>query len=150
MGLLWPIFWRSFFFGDIDISAFFVSWSTGCSYGIFTYFNIFQLLDFHSGLGVHQYGCVWKCVPLNPMVLLIIIPIKNCYFIGGIHHFQTNPYSTWISPGLDPSCMEPMFADVQKNNTDTMMFDLKKCAAYVAYNDCKSMGKKTQAISWSW
>ena len=28
-------------------------------------------------------GCVWKCcVPLNPMVLLIIIPFLNGYFIG--------------------------------------------------------------------
>ena len=26
------------------------------------------------------------------MVLLIIIPMKNCYFIGGIPHFQTYPY----------------------------------------------------------
>ena len=31
------------------------------------------------------YGCVWKCcVPLNPMVLLIIIPFLNGYFIGNI------------------------------------------------------------------
>ena len=27
------------------------------------------------------------------MVLLIIIPMKNGYFIGGIPHFQTYPYS---------------------------------------------------------
>ena len=34
---------------------------------------------------VHGCGCVWKCcVPLNPMVLLIIIPMKNGYFIGNI------------------------------------------------------------------
>ena len=26
------------------------------------------------------------------MVLLIIIPFLNGYFIGGIHHFQTYPY----------------------------------------------------------
>ena len=40
-----------------------------------------------------RYGCVWKCcVPLNPMVLLIIIPMKNGYFIGNIPYFQTNPY----------------------------------------------------------
>ena len=31
------------------------------------------------------------CVPLNPMVLLIIIPMKNGYFIGNIPYFQTNP-----------------------------------------------------------
>ena len=47
----------------------------------------------------------WKCLPsthmglsenrLNPYtqwVLLIIIPMKNGYFIGGIPHFQTYPY----------------------------------------------------------
>ena len=31
-------------------------------------------------------------VPLHPMVLLIISPTKNGYFIGGIPHFQTYPY----------------------------------------------------------
>ena len=31
-------------------------------------------------------GCVWKwLVALNPLVLLIIIPMKNCYFIGKIN-----------------------------------------------------------------
>ena len=34
----------------------------------------------------YPYGCVWKCcVPLNPMVLLIIIPFLNGYFIGNIN-----------------------------------------------------------------
>ena len=32
------------------------------------------------------------CTPLYPMVLLIIIPMKNGYFIGNIQYFQTNPY----------------------------------------------------------
>ena len=36
------------------------------------------------------------CTPLYPMVLLIIIPMKNGYFIGKYweytQHFQTNPY----------------------------------------------------------
>ena len=38
-------------------------------------------------------GCVWKCcVPLNPMVLLIIIPMKNGYFIGNIPNiFRIKP-----------------------------------------------------------
>ena len=41
------------------------------------------------------YGCVWKwLVPLNPMVLLIIIPFLNGYFIGNILYFQTNPYGS--------------------------------------------------------
>ena len=38
-------------------------------------------------------GLSENSAPLHPMVLLIIIPMKNGYFIGGIHHFQTYPYS---------------------------------------------------------
>ena len=34
------------------------------------------------------------CTPINPMVLLIIIPFLNGYFIGNIPYFQTNPYIT--------------------------------------------------------
>ena len=43
----------------------------------------------------NSYGCVWKCcVPLNPMVLLIIIPMKNGYFIGKINPtFSDKPIS---------------------------------------------------------
>ena len=63
-------------------------------------------------------GCVWKCcVPLNPMVLLIIIPMKNGYFIGNINptfsdkpirNFSTSALSTETAPpgrlrkGRDP------------------------------------------------
>ena len=38
-------------------------------------------------------GLSENSVPLHPMVLLIIIPMKNGYFIGGIPYFQTYPYS---------------------------------------------------------
>ena len=38
-------------------------------------------------------GLSENSVPKNPMVLLIIIPMKNGYFIGGIPHFQTYPYA---------------------------------------------------------
>ena len=37
-------------------------------------------------------GLSENSVPLNPMVLLIIIPFLNGYFIGGMPHFQTNPH----------------------------------------------------------
>ena len=37
-------------------------------------------------------GVSENSVPLKPMVLLIIIPMKNGYFIGNILYFQTNPY----------------------------------------------------------
>ena len=36
-------------------------------------------------------GVSENSVPLNPMVLLIIIPFLNGYFIGNIPYFQTNP-----------------------------------------------------------
>ena len=41
------------------------------------------------------YGFVWKCcVPLNPMVLLIIVPMKMAISLGILtKHFQTNPYT---------------------------------------------------------
>ena len=48
----------------------------------------------------HGDGCVWKCcVPLNPMVLLIIIPFLNGYFIGNIPNIfrQTQMYWRHIS-----------------------------------------------------
>ena len=40
---------------------------------------------------------IWVCLkmvstPFYPMVLLIIIPFLNGYFIGNIPYFQTNPY----------------------------------------------------------
>ena len=41
-------------------------------------------------------GLSENSVPLHPMVLLIIIPMKNCYFIGNIPNFQTNPYEILI------------------------------------------------------
>ena len=47
---------------------------------------------------------VWKCcVSLNPMVLLIIIPFLNGYFIGNIPYFQTNPHSRCLFCKLFPS-----------------------------------------------
>ena len=54
-------------------------------------------------------GLIWVCLkmlakPLNPMVLLIIIPMKNGYFIGNIPYFQTNPFRK-----LGRSCTLPWF-----------------------------------------
>ena len=37
-------------------------------------------------------GLSENSVANDPMVLLIIIPFLNGYFIGGIPHFQTNPF----------------------------------------------------------
>ena len=41
-------------------------------------------------------GVSENSVPLNPMVLLIIIPMKNGYFIGNIPHFQTYPFLKFL------------------------------------------------------
>ena len=46
----------------------------------------FQVMTSYGYVGVSE-----NSVPLNPMVLLIIIPMKNGYFIGNIPYFQTNP-----------------------------------------------------------
>ena len=43
------------------------------------------------------------CTPFYPMVLLIIIPILNGYFIGNIPYFQTNPYECWETLATDIS-----------------------------------------------
>ena len=46
-------------------------------------------------------GLSENSVPLNPMVLLIIIPMKNCYFIGNINPtFSDKPTPT--EPGTSP------------------------------------------------
>ena len=42
------------------------------------------------------------CTPLYPMVLLIIIPMKNGYFIGNIPYFQTNPCGGLLKNGDTP------------------------------------------------
>ena len=73
--------------------------------------NTYKAISFHmrsifpwfsTNWYIHIYGCVWKCcVPLNPLVLLIIIPMKNCYFIGNIPYFQTNPYVNNRTFGLN-------------------------------------------------
>ena len=46
-------------------------------------------------------GVSENSVPLNPMVLLIIIPIKWLFHWEYTQHFQTNPYGTHIVPCKD-------------------------------------------------
>ena len=64
------------------------------------------------GLGTASswLGFVWKCcVPLHPMVLLIIIPMKNGYFIGNINPtFSDKAIKVWRSaPDLAKLCIVP-------------------------------------------
>ena len=50
---------------------------------------------------------IWVCLKMlctpKPNDLIIIIPMKNGYFIGNIPYFQTNPYQNPVnSPSLMP------------------------------------------------
>ena len=58
-------------------------------------------------------GVSENSVPLNPMVLLIIIPMKNGYFIGNInptfsgpnpHELSLAPASKHLTPSRDMNC----------------------------------------------
>ena len=62
------------------------------SRGVTVLFNVPQpQLDFFG-----PYGCVWKCrVPLNPMVLLIIIPIKWLFHWNIYPIFRQTHIETW-------------------------------------------------------
>ena len=46
-------------------------------------------------LGIVYMGVSETSVPLNPMVLLIIIPIKWLFHWEYTQHFQTNPYMVY-------------------------------------------------------
>ena len=55
-----------------------------------------------------QLGVLLKMVstPKNPMVLLIIIPMKNCYFIGNIHEYTLFSDKPNYCSGPEPThCM---------------------------------------------
>ena len=55
----------------------------------------------------HHLGVSENSVPLNPMVLLIIIPMKNGYFIGKINPtFSDKPIC------LDPECCKVSHSDL--------------------------------------
>ena len=66
------------------------------------------------------------CTPFYPMVLLIIIPFLNGYFIGNIPYFQTNPYWRmdflickfwWFGddPHVCPRICHPAFQMIRSN-----------------------------------
>ena len=67
--------------------------------GMFAWANLIasaaaQVTEHHrTYMGVSE-----NSVPLNPMVLLIIIPFLNGYFIGSIPYSQTNPHDGWDLP----------------------------------------------------
>ena len=60
--------------------------------------NVINYVHFRKNTKSTSYmGVSENSVPLHPMVLLIIIPFLNGYFIGGIPHFQTYPYVLFYS-----------------------------------------------------
>ena len=51
-------------------------------------------------------------IPIKPMVLLMIIPFLNGYFIGNIPYFQSNPWIFHNFPAIGvPRCMEIRMVD---------------------------------------
>ena len=65
------------------------------------------MVIFHSyvslpeGIKIIIWVCLkMLCTPFYPMVLLIIIPFLNGYFIGNIAYFQTKPFYIIIINGL--------------------------------------------------
>ena len=86
--------------------------------------------------GSRIYGFVWKCrvpscTPKNPMVLLIIIPMKNGYFIGGIPHFQTYTYKNiTLQKSLG---LRLTFLNMKKiEETDSFFFSIQILAFFVS------------------
>ena len=59
--------------------------------GIFNGSVVFARCQIASNSCLLHVGVSENSVALNPMVLLIIIPCLNGYFIGNIPYFQTNP-----------------------------------------------------------
>ena len=69
--------------------------SWGCSHNKCTPSGSFKLAShvYYTYIYIHM-GVSENSVPLNPMVLLIIIPMKNGYFIGNINPtFSDKPIS---------------------------------------------------------
>ena len=105
------------------------------------------LCPWNSGINWVWYGCVWKCcVPLNPMVLLIIIPMKNGYFIGNInptfsdtpilnqrcslltHH--KNSHVSFLA-GVDVQKMEQAWNWVSLRSTCSRLLEMHGSARYI-------------------
>ena len=101
--------------------------------------------------------------PLYPMVLLIIIPMKNGYFIGNIPYFQTNPYgmschkvvirsaplrSSWISgPASDQSSR---FIKVFPTSTlDSKILPSFKCLVWLK-SLCFCQIYESSCIQYNW
>ena len=93
-----------------------------------------------------SYGCVWKCcVPLNPMVLLIIIPIKwlfhweyTLFSDTAIYHLRLNYWCVlrrvagWVAGGC---CDDEITSD-----------DWDHSRKFPAFSTSKYKGKKRHAF----
>ena len=91
-------------------------------------------------------GCVWKCcVPLNPMVLLIIIPMKNGYFIGNIPYFQTNPCCFMVIWDVHGWSLRNFRQDMQDPRLDHRILDKEK--TLITTERCMLL--PTQDIIWA-
>ena len=94
------------------------------------------------------FGCVWKCcVPLKPMVLLIIIPFLNGYFIGNIPYFQTNPFG---SASGSSSCWCHLAPFAPHGWSQSERYKLKQCVAFVLSTSLTHSCFEAKAIMIAW
>ena len=84
---------------------------------------------------IRSYSQIWLCLkmlctPLYPMVLLIIIPMKNGYFIGNINPTFSgpNPYSTTVCMILllEHTSTSVVAAGAGKANKSSKLYLVKK------------------------
>ena len=87
------------------------------------------------------------CSPLYPMVLLILIPMKNGYFIGNIPYVQTNPYhlSNDTTHGLWRGVSRlTLFKKMGKRTHDRRQQAI--CVAHVAFELYTSFSRESHLI----
>ena len=94
-------------------------------------------------------GLSENSVPLNPMVLLIIIPFLNGYFIGGIPHFQTYPFGVSLDI-LDPvlvGSQSPRAKALWQFKTDQR---LKRLLLSYTFLGPKKINENFRILKWSY
>ena len=65
----------------------------------YSYEIIEQRIVFHSSPSINTWVCLkMSCTPIHPMVFMIIIPMKNGYFIGNIPNIFRQTHIRHLNP----------------------------------------------------
>ena len=107
-----------------------------------------------------ELGLSENSVPLNPMVLRIIIPMKNGYFIGNIPNiFRQTQFCGWSNPS-NPKILGFRFPDKRAQATPQPPAAAERHAATAPHSRKRSRSHRTEwrpeattaarfAIAWS-